>query len=64
MPLHEFLTTIDQVTLGKITWSTMFNKRIACGGEQGYVSRTFSEVKARLHQLVLGWVTTRENRDL
>jgi len=33
--------------------------KYACGGDQGYLSDTFTEVKAR--RLVLGWVTARQN---
>jgi len=36
----------------------------ACGGDQGQLSGTFTELKAHRPRLVLGWVITREDRAL
>jgi len=35
-----------------------------CGGDQGWLSGTFTEVKARRPRLVLGGMTTREDQVL
>jgi len=32
-----------------------------CGGDQGWLSGTFTEVKQRRARLVLGWVTIKED---
>jgi len=36
----------------------------ACGGDQGYLSGTVTEIKTRRPWLLLGWLTTREDRAL
>jgi len=50
-----------------MSWSVGFESHrgddiSACGGDQGQLSGTFADVKARRPQLVLGWMTTEEDR--